>query len=98
MGRDLNNPEQAPIPNDKVPIWGLVIKDMIARNRQGIEKYKTPLVPFNGRNALVDLYQELLDACAYCRQLLEEQGVTNGPAATATPAPGDVPVCPVSRQ
>ena len=65
----------APQPDPKGgrgDIWNLVIQDMIARKAQGIERYGTPLKADNGRDALVDLYQELLDACAYVRQLIEE--------------------------
>ena len=39
----------------------------------GIEKYETPLQTFNGRDGLVDAYQEALDLCVYLRQVLEER-------------------------
>lgn len=38
------------------------------RNRQGIAKYGRPLTTNNGRIALVDKLQELLDACVYGHQ------------------------------
>ena len=38
----------------------------------GIEKYGTVLQPNNGRNALVDAYQEALDLAVYLRQRIEE--------------------------
>jgi hypothetical protein len=66
-------PEPAPQPNTSRPIWELVIEDMRARDAGGREKYKTPLQAFNGRDADVDLYQELLDAVAYQRQKIEER-------------------------
>lgn len=53
----------------------LVIKDMEARRLHGIEKYGVPVQPGNGRDALIDLYQELLDACVYIRQELEKQSI-----------------------
>lgn len=45
-----------------------VIADMEARDRLGRERYGTPLQPHNGRDVLQDLYEELLDACAYAMQ------------------------------
>jgi len=55
------------------PAQELVIEDMQERDRIGRERYGTPLQSHNGRDALVDLYQELLDACAYIRQVIEER-------------------------
>ena len=49
------------------------IKDMNDRDQWGRSKYKTPLQPFNGRDVVTDIYQELLDACVYMRQLLFER-------------------------
>jgi hypothetical protein len=50
-----------------------VIVDMRERDRFGVEKYKTRLQPFNGRNPLVDAYQEALDLCVYLRQAMYEE-------------------------
>jgi hypothetical protein len=72
----VNKEEKAPVPNDSTPIWNLVVQDMQERNEVGKKKYGTPLQAFNGRNALIDLYQELLDAVVYVRQHLEEQKIT----------------------
>ncbi|MHA2265261.1 MAG: cyclic-phosphate processing receiver domain-containing protein, partial [Candidatus Thorarchaeota archaeon] len=53
-------PQPAPVgEGDKV--WRAVVKDMKARNKFGTAKYGTPLKTFNGRNALIDAYQECLD-------------------------------------
>jgi len=38
----------------------------------GITRYGTALQPFNGRNAKLDLYEELLDAVMYLKQDLTE--------------------------
>jgi hypothetical protein len=65
--------QPAPLVNDGPAVWGLVIEDMQARDRLGRERYGVPLQPFNGRDALVDLYQELLDAVVYLRQEIEER-------------------------
>jgi hypothetical protein len=54
-------------------IWGLVIKDMLDRNSFGTKKYGTPLRANNGRNPLVDAYQEALDLCVYLRQAIYEE-------------------------
>lgn len=70
----LNALEPAPVPNGSRPIWDLVIADMQARDRVGRENYGTPLQAHNGRDALVDAYQEALDLCVYLRQVIEERG------------------------
>lgn len=50
----------------------LIVEDMRERDVQGTAKYGVPLSTFNGRNALVDAYQELLDASVYLKQRLAE--------------------------
>jgi hypothetical protein len=74
MDRNQYSATEQPDPkqNDKPACWDLVVKDMKDRDEWGRSKYGVPLQPFNGRNAIVDLYQELLDATVYCRQLIEE--------------------------
>lgn len=62
-----------PIPNTSIPIVDLVIKDMNDRKELGILRYGTPLQANNGRDSLVDAYQEALDLCIYLRQVIEEQ-------------------------
>ena len=42
-------------------LWASVIADMEDRRRLGIARYGTPLQPHNGRDALVDAYEEALD-------------------------------------
>lgn len=61
-----------PTPNDKPAVWGLVIADMHERDKVGRQRYGTPLQPHNGRDALVDAYQEGLDLVVYLRQRIEE--------------------------
>lgn len=58
---------------DGAEVWPLVIQDMQARDQLGRERYGTPLRAHNGRDALVDRYQELLDACVYARQEIYER-------------------------
>ena len=67
----LNIPEPAPTKG-KVDVWELVIADMQERNLFGEKKYGTKLQTWNGRNPLVDAYQEALDLCVYLKQAIEE--------------------------
>lgn len=55
------------------PIWELVRDDLQHRKEMGEQQYGTVLQPHNGRDALLDLYQELLDSCLYLRQHLYER-------------------------
>lgn len=71
-----NTPEPAPKATTGRPVWELVIEDMRERDRMGRAKYGVPLQAHNGRDPLVDLYQELLDAAVYVRQALEERKTT----------------------
>lgn len=74
--RDPNTDQIAPTPNDKPAVWLSVIEDMQQRHQHGVRKYGTALQPHNGRSALRDLYEELLDAAVYTKQrMLEEQGL-----------------------
>lgn len=62
-----------PVPNTGPIIQDLVIGDMRDRLAVGIERYGTGLQPHNGRDGLRDLYEELLDAATYTRQLIYER-------------------------
>lgn len=59
--------------NDNPKSWNLVLDDMKERDYIGIQQYKVPLKPHNGRDTLYDLYTELLDAVVYLRTLLYER-------------------------
>lgn len=64
-----------PKKNQGPAVWDLVVSDMRERDRIGRERYGTPLQAHNGRDALVDAYQEALDLCVYLRQaILERDG------------------------
>ena len=67
-------PEPAPVPNASTPVWDAVIEDMRARDSFGRAKYGTPLQAGNGRDALVDAYQEALDLVVYLKQAIMERG------------------------
>lgn len=71
---DPTRPEPPPVNRDDEPdIADLVIADIEAKKAAGIEKYGVPLRARNGRRAIVDLYQELIDAAQYVRQLIREE-------------------------
>ncbi len=72
----LSAPEPPPKPNDKPAVWDLVMADMRERDASGRAKYGTPLQPHNGRDWLVDSYQEALDLAVYLRQgIFERDGL-----------------------
>lgn len=65
--------QKDPKKNDLPCVQDMVIADLEARKKVGIERYGTILQPHNGRDTLMDLYQELLDACNYVRQVIYER-------------------------
>lgn len=90
--------QPVPTPNINEAIWNLVIQDMKDRDELGRDRYGTPLQGFNGRDALVDAYQEALDLVVYLRQAIWERdfaksGINEIPAQVTnkelplTPAP-----------
>lgn len=62
-----------PKKNDSTPVWHLVLKDMERRNEEGIKRYGVPLQANNGRDMLMDAYEEALDLCAYLRGAIRER-------------------------
>jgi hypothetical protein len=50
----------------------LLIRDMEEKAARGAKKYGLPLESFNGRDAVKDAYQEVLDLAMYLRQTVEE--------------------------
>jgi hypothetical protein len=62
-----------PTINDEQDIQSRVVEDIRKRRELGISRYGTALQPFNGRDALLDLYEELLDAVMYIKQSLVER-------------------------
>jgi hypothetical protein len=51
----------------------LVADDLRERKAFGLRKYGTTLTTHNGRDPLVDAYEEALDLCVYLRQAIEER-------------------------
>jgi len=62
-----------PTKNDNPRVHELVMTDIAERMRVGTERYGTPLQAFNGRDVLKDMYEELLDAACYTRQMMYER-------------------------
>lgn len=54
-------------------VYKLLIEDVLKRREDGIEEYGTPLMTHNGRQALVDCYDEFLDALYYTGQMIMEE-------------------------
>lgn len=63
-----------PTRSERPAIVDLVLVDIKERDRIGQERYGTRLQAHNGRDALVDAYQEALDLAIYLRQAIEERG------------------------
>lgn len=82
----LNAPQPAPHAGEGAEVWpliyesrGLVIPDwlradMRERHQVGVKKYGTGLHVWNGRDAVIDAYQEALDLIVYSRQARERLG------------------------
>lgn len=74
--------------SDGTDVWPLVISDMNDRNHLGKVKYGIPLRIHNGRDALVDAYQEVLDLSVYLRQEIEERQVLDDALEATRKIPG----------
>lgn len=81
MSGNMNRPEPPPTPNARPAVWDLVIADMRERDAEGLRKYGTRLQPGNGRDPLVDAYQEALDLVVYIRQAIAERDDADAPPA-----------------
>lgn len=53
-------------------VWKEVLADIVDRAEFGHSRYNTELKTFNGRDALVDTYQELIDGAMYVKQRIME--------------------------
>ncbi len=70
---DLSVPQPAPVKNDNPSCHDLVIADMMDRKDFGLRKYGTILQADNGRDFLIDSYQEVLDLAGYLRGAIFER-------------------------
>lgn len=60
------------ITRDNFSASEILKDDLILRSKIGEESYGTPLMTFSDRDALIDLYEELLDAYMYSMQFVLE--------------------------
>jgi hypothetical protein len=68
-------PQQPPRPGVGVETWKLVIADMNERDAMGARKYGVRHQHDNGRDHLIDAYQEALDLACYLRAEIERRKV-----------------------
>lgn len=69
--------EVLPVALDRIIGWTYAKKigeDLQARHERGLRTYGTPLMTENGRDCLMDLYQEALDGIMYATQYYMESG------------------------
>lgn len=59
-------------PSGRHPVILAMIRDAKERHQLGCERYGIPLQAGNGRDAMIDAYQETQDQVAYLRQACEE--------------------------
>ena len=64
--------------NDDNYIGELITRDIQARIDLGKQKYGTVLQSHNGRDALMDSYQESIDLCMYLKQVSVEGKIELG--------------------
>jgi hypothetical protein len=78
--KSLVEPEPPPTKNHLPFMWPLASEEFVKvaqeRDDFGFRKYKTRLQPFNGRDALVDGFQEVTDAIVYLYQKRYEEQFT----------------------
>jgi len=70
-----HRPEDQPLP---VPTGGPSMHDkliemVLARKKLGLSRYGSLLQAHNGRDVLRDILEELVDACVYVLQAIEER-------------------------
>lgn len=74
MSTDYAIREQPDPQDSNAPaITDLLITDLQVRDAIGVQRYGKRLCGNNGRDALVDAYQEQLDALKYLRQAIWER-------------------------
>lgn len=74
--KDAQNAAAIPQPapqGEGVKVLDLVLQDLRDRAEAGRAKYGVYLQTHNGRDTLIDAYQEALDLCMYLRQAIAER-------------------------
>lgn len=72
---NLNDPQPKPVNQRGPKIFPLVIQDLQDRDVLGQQTYNAELHAIDGRDHLVDGYQECLDMAVYLRQEIEERKI-----------------------
>jgi hypothetical protein len=67
-----------PVINDHPSIQSMVIADIEKRIEIGIQRYGTALQPNNGRDMLLDAYEEAMDLCIYLKGAIVERDLREG--------------------
>jgi len=62
-----------PKKQKKKPVGHYLLKDIKSRMKQGKKSYGKYLFTNNDRDAILDLYEELMDACFYIKQFMLER-------------------------
>ena len=76
----LNDEQPPPLDGTAPATWDLVLADMRERDKVGAMKYRVRHQYDNGRDHLVDAYQEALDLCVYLRAEIERRKVEQAAA------------------
>lgn len=86
--KDAQNAAAIPQPapqGEGVKVLDLVLQDLRDRAEAGRAKYGVYLQTHNGRDTLIDAYQEALDLCMYLRQAIAERDTAKPAAPSAAP-------------
>lgn len=80
-------PGDQPLPtvNDHPSIQSMVIADIEKRIEIGIQRYGTALQPNNGRDMLLDAYEEAMDLAIYLKGAIVERDLARVAAAAQEP-------------
>jgi hypothetical protein len=81
--RDPKRDQPLPQATDEPIIQDLVIADILERKEFGIRKYGHALQASNGRDMLLDAYQEAIDLVVYIKGELERRKVVQADALRA---------------
>lgn len=73
VGGQVNHEQPPPTPGSAPATWDLVIEDIRDRDRIGARKYGVRHQHDNGRDHLIDAYQEALDLVVYLRAEIERR-------------------------
>lgn len=71
MNLNVHEPDPRPVPGEPA-VWDLVLIDIKERDAMGEKKYGHRLTAGDGRDCLIDAYQEALDLVVYLRKAIRE--------------------------